>query len=655
VPATLCVEAGTLIEDIVKGIDADGHDVKIEVFSEITEFDVDNNPATYSPNPPVFIGSVPFAQLNFRWQTDCMHVRQQPYQVVFKITDNPPKGPKMVNFKIWNIKIVAPSPKWKKAALNLVTRNAELEWENYACANASKIQIWRKVDSFPYVPGPCDTGLPKFLGYNLIAELPTTQTTYIDTNNGRGLVVGAKYCYRIMAYFNSPSSTPSIVSLEECVGPILADAPVITHVSVEKTDTTQGKIRVSWRTPFGINTAQFPKPYEYEIYRANDFVGETNIQKAGRVTDTTFVDTNLNTDAQVFNYRIVLYSKPVGADQLVPVDTSSVASSERLSFTAGVKQITLSWRDSVPWSNVAQIRPYHLIYRGVENTNEANMVLLDSVDVTIDGFTYTDTELEDDKRYSYRVLTRGTYGNPEIALQENFSQRITSYPINNLLPCAPSMEIKTVNCDEFLNSNNCFQNDFSNSIFWSLNGLSGCRKDITAYKVYATSSIDGAYDVIGQVKRDTFYIENNLSSFARCYRISAVDMLGQEGPLSDSVCNENCPYYMLPNVFTPDNDGYNDVFSANFDIDETSQNGITIRCPRFVEHIDFKVYNRWGKQVYSLNTKNEEEVQINWDGRDSDGNEVSSGVYYYNAEINFTMLRPESRTRTIKGWVHIVR
>jgi len=665
IPVDICVEAGTLIEELIKGTDGDNDPVKIEVFSEILDFAADKIAATFLPNPPDFISSDPFAELNFRWKTECLHVRQQPYQVVFKITDSPPKGPRLVKFKIWNIKVVAPAPKWNKLELDLVKRNGELEWESYACTNASKIQIYRKVDSYPYSPGICNPGLPKFLGYNLIAEVPTTQTAYTDTNNENGLVVGAKYCYRIIAYFNAPASTPSLVSTEVCIGPIEADAPVITHVSVEKTDSLQGKIRVSWRSPFNINSTQFPKPYEYEIYRASDFAGETNIIKAGRVSDTTFVDTDINTDEKVFNYRIVLYTKPLNAEQIIPVDTSSVASSERLSFIAGVKKIELTWRDSVPWSNVSQSRPYHLIYRSIESPLEKDMVLIDSVKVSENGFTYVDVgqfqnqALEDDKRYSYRILTRGTYGNPKIALQENFSQIITTYPYSKLLPCVQALEIKTVNCDEFLNENNCYQSEFSNTISWTLNDQSGCRKDIVAYKIYAASSSVDDYSFITRVANATSFIDEGLPSFARCYRISAIDAMGQEGPMSDSVCNDNCPYYDLPNVFTPNDDGYNDAFSASFDVkdlqDGTFTSGVAIRCPRFVQSIDFKVFNRWGKQVYAFTSDDENAISIEWDGHDSNGHELSGGVYFYTADVTFNVMRPESRRRQLNGWVHLVR
>ncbi len=658
-PVDICIEAGTLLDELVFGKDGDNHQVKIEVFSEIIDFAAEKIPATYLPRPFEFTPSDPPAELRFQWQTDCLHVRQQPYQVVFKITDNPPQGPKLVNFKIWNIKVVAPAPQWIKTELNLVKRYGELEWSDYVCPNADKIQIWRKVDSYPYSPGLCSPGLPKFLGYNLIAEVNPTETSYTDTNLGRGLMVGATYCYRIMAYFNAPASTPSIVSLEKCIGPIEADAPVITHVSVEKTDSLQGKIRISWRSPFAINEVQFPKPYEYEIYRAAGFVGDTSIGVVGRVTDTTFVDTGVDSYNKIFNYRIVLYSQPQNSSGMIAVDTSAIASSEWLRAMAGVKQIELSWRDSVPWSNVAQKRPYHLIYRSIESPNEQDMVLLDSVNVTENGFYFLDGKeepLEDDKRYSYRILTRGTYGNPKIKLQENFSQVVTTYPVNDLLPCLQELEVSIVNCDEYLNSDNCSQTEFTNTLSWALKDLPGCRRDIVSYNIYTTTSPDEEFVLLANVK-GALYQDTGLPSFARCYKVSAIDVLGQEGPRSDSVCNDNCPYYLLPNVFTPNEDGHNDVFSANFDIDTNAESGappLTIRCPRFVRSVVFKVYNRWGNEVYQFNSS-VGNTSIEWNGIGSDGQHVSEGVYFYRAEVVFERLYPRDRQKEITGWVHVVR
>ena len=656
VPQDICVVAGDVLSETIQGIDADNDSVKIEVFSLAVDLESNQFPATYSPNPGIY--KIPTADLQFQWQTNCIHVRNQPYQVVFKITDKPARGPKLVTFKIWNIRVVAPKPVLQNATLDIVNASSILNWESYECMQATSIQVWRKVGPYDYQPNDCDLGIPRSVGYNLIATVPASNTTFTDTNAGDGLSPGAMYCYRLVALFGAPASTSSIVSVEMCVGPVQADAPIITHVSVVKTHQEEGSIRVSWRTPFNINFTQFPREtYEYEVYRANDFIGNANIVKTGRTADTTFLDPAINTEEKIFNYRIVLYAQPQLATEKIPVDTSAVASSERLSIAPEETRIALAWRDSVPWSNVVQIKPYHLIYRGTDDSDLGNMVLYDSVNVAENGYEYADLgPLEDDIQYYYRVLTRGTYGNPVIKIQENFSQVVSAYIKSNLLPCSPLVSINTIDCDEFLSDDNCDQTSFSNTLRWSVKGLSACRKNIDYFKIYVAEGSDTTFIFLANAF-DTVYVDANLASFARCYKISAVDKQSIEGLRSEAACNDNCPYFELPNVFTPGVvDGFNDTFNANFDaLAVSNPKGVIVRCPRFVEQVKFEVYNRWGKQVYISSSAHGGSVNIEWPGIDADGHELASGVYYYTAEVKFNVADPAKKFKEIRGWIKLVR
>ena len=141
IPDDLCVEAGTNIQEVIRATDMDGDRVKIEVLSAVLHFG--NSPATFSPDPPVF-QSQP-GNLLFEWQTTCDHIREQPYLVHFKVTDQPPEGVALVEFATMNITVVAPSPKGLTNQVN-ANRSIDLTWDPYTCTNADSIQIWRRVE-----------------------------------------------------------------------------------------------------------------------------------------------------------------------------------------------------------------------------------------------------------------------------------------------------------------------------------------------------------------------------------------------------------------------------------------------------------------------------------------------------------------------------
>ncbi|MBK5277575.1 MAG: gliding motility-associated C-terminal domain-containing protein [Bacteroidia bacterium] len=674
VPEDICVEAGTIINQDIFATDLDQDSVVIEAYSQV--FGINPSPATWVPNPaePQATSGLNQAKLLFSWATTCEHIKDQPYQVVFKVTDNPPQGPKLVQFKTWNIRVVGPPPKWKDIQVDLAKRSAQLTWDNYTCKNAETIQIWRRVDQFVFNPPECVTGMPDFLGFTKIAEVPANTTQFTDRNGGKGLAVGAAYCYRLVAAFPLPGGGESYVSKDTCLLPIQADAPVITNVSIDRTDQTDGQITVKWRSPFDIDKAQYPPPYSYEVYRAEGFSGiKSSIKARGRSADSVFVDTKLNSEETVFNYTIYLFDK-----NNISVDTSFTASTVRLETKSKVKQIELSWNADVPWSNLAQDYPLHLIYRGGANATEDQMELIGSVNVNekmfhyIDSGQYNSTPLKETEVYCYRVMTRGVYGNPKINEPlENFSQIICAQPNDSEPPCAPefAVELEGIDCTNYLESNVCGQNIFSNVIFWNRPSDPICRADVKSYNIYVantsldTFSIQTPYAVN---VRDTFFIDANLPSFARCYKIAAVDRSGNVSPLSEKFCFDNCPNYELPNVFTPNGDACNEVFSAFSDravIDE-SGNGACGKineedqkkhCARFVEKVEFIVFNRWGKEVYRYNSGGERSIYIDWDGRDNNSRELSAGVYYYNANVTFDVVDPSQKKKSIKGWVHLIR
>lgn len=664
VPEDVCVEAGSVLDATIIGTDPDGDSVRIEAFSEILNLAPAQFPATVSPFPARFTRQP--AELQFQWQTDCSHVKDQPYQVVFKITDMSPTGSRLVTFKTWFIRVVGPEPEWQTATTDLATRSATLTWDPYVCENAESIQVWRRVDSFAFEPDSCQTGMPEGLGYELITTVPNTVNTFTDTNDGEGLASGAQYCYRLVALFPLPKGGESYVSEEICLDPILADKAVITHVTVDLTDDSDGRITVNWLPPFEADAVQFPPPYTYRIERGEGLSGD-NLSIVTTTSDTTFTDTGLNTESIAYHYTITAIDSK--GDLL---DPSAPASSVWLSADSEVNSIRLTWQADVPWSNQIQTDPNeHVVYRGPEGSSDQDLVEIGTVDVTVSGFTFLDVgPLEPSTVYCYKVMTRGSYGNPQIVEPlENFSQVICAQPGDTIPPCQPLPPVadQPLDCSQYVTQlESCNRNIFSNTISWFRPQGDGCQNDVSYYRIYVSSSSDQEPQPLPIEIRDTVYIDENLPSFARCYRIQAVDRSGNASELSDLVCFDNCPYYELPNIFTPNDDGCNDLFSAFSNRNFTGEDGmsgdcappgedIKARCARFVEKVFVRIYNRWGKEVYSYESGGERTIYVDWDGRDENGRELSTGVYYYIADVTFDSVDPAKQNQVIKGWVHLMR
>ncbi|MBQ3710034.1 MAG: gliding motility-associated C-terminal domain-containing protein [Bacteroidales bacterium] len=98
------------------------------------------------------------------------------------------------------------------------------------------------------------------------------------------------------------------------------------------------------------------------------------------------------------------------------------------------------------------------------------------------------------------------------------------------------------------------------------------------------------------------------------------------------------PVYELPNVFTPNGDGFNDVF-------------VPIRItPDLITSVKMHIFNRWGRTVYDT-----DDIFINWDGRVAgSGQPCSTGTYFYVCDVE--MITSEgSVTKRLQGSIMIIR
>lgn len=663
VPDELCVAAGTQINDSIYdpdivGTDPDGHAVTIEAFGGPFEIP---QPATFSPDPATPQG--PPGILAFEWNTDCSHIRNRPYEVRFKVEDNPPvTAPKLVDFETWEITIVGPAPSGL-ALTPLPSRRVQLNWDSYACPNTGAVmQVWRRTGEFPFMADNCEIGIPENSGYELISTLPIESDIYIDTNDGLGLAPGANYCYRLVAEFPEPRGGTSYASEEAC-SEIESTVPLITKADIVSTSETTGQVRVEWIDPIDIDAVAFPGPYTYDVLRSSSQAG-TLVSVETNLSNQFYDDSGLNTDDEIYSYKILLYDN-IGN----PVDTSFAASTVRLELEPQVSAIQVTWNAQVPWSNSDTDFPIHEVYRDHVNTlDETELELIASVDVTQDGFIFLDDgsfngqPLDEEVSYCYFVRAQGSYDNSDAGIPEplvNNSQIQCAQPNDEIAPCTPiSLAFDpSVSCELLLAaSGSCGFDAFQNKLLWEPNMGSECDDDVVSFNLYfSESGLEDSYSLLTNTTA-TVFTHLGISSFKGCYRISSVDRSGNESELSEPQCSENCIKdangnlgYVLPNAFSPNNDGFNDTFRAFGDNDPDS-------CPRFVLSVDFQVIDRTGKRLFTYASgENENNIYINWDGKTDGGKSLPEGTYYYSASVIFDTLDPSLASQTLNGWIQILK
>ena len=84
---------------------------------------------------------------------------------------------------------------------------------------------------------------------------------------------------------------------------------------------------------------------------------------------------------------------------------------------------------------------------------------------------------------------------------------------------------------------------------------------------------------------------------------------------------------LIPNIFTPNGDGKNDVFYIP---------GV---CPD--DNYSLQIYDRWGNTLFSTQQRNRV-----WDGKTPNGTDATDGVYYFIVNLSKT---------TYKGFVNLIR
>jgi len=455
----------------------------------------------------------------------------------------------------------------------------------------------------------------------LVGTTSFSVTSFTDTNFGQGLSSGNSYSYIIVAQFADGSLSVASSSTSNTCVTLKLDVPLMMKVSVDTTDATVGRMLVWWKNPFtnstGLDTSVNPGPYKYILqkrpagtttYTPIYTVTETYFNHLKQLNDTTFTDSNFDTQTLQYFYKVDFYSNNNF------IGSATTASSVFLKATPHDKSVVLTWNAQTPWANTK----YYILKQRYGGPTDAYDII-DSTTTTTD----TVKNLVNGYNYCFKIYSKGQYSNPSIAKYIwNYSEKVCATPFDDVTPCQP---VLSAGSDGTCSYNN-------------LNWTNPCGlSDIVKYYIYYSAFKDSTLIKIDSIldPNITSYTSGTSSSIAGCYVVVAVDSAGNQSPLANEVCTDNCPEYELPNIFTPNADNINDQYNPVKN--------------RYIKSVEFTMYNRWGEIVFET-----ADPALKWDGKSKQMKQpVSDGTYYYICKVN-EIHYYGIKSRTLKGFVQVL-
>ncbi|MBI4929939.1 MAG: gliding motility-associated C-terminal domain-containing protein [Bacteroidetes bacterium] len=162
------------------------------------------------------------------------------------------------------------------------------------------------------------------------------------------------------------------------------------------------------------------------------------------------------------------------------------------------------------------------------------------------------------------------------------------------------------------------------SASWTLKGYPPCAVLATITTATTTITLGSTVQITasggGNYLWNTGETTASISVSPTSTTVYCVTTTDASGGCADSACISikvelPCGDFFLPNAFSPNGDGKNDLFK-----------------PRniCIKDIDFKIYNRWGNLVFETT-----DITIGWDGSTPKGKNGNEGVYAYEITGHF--------------------
>jgi gliding motility-associated-like protein len=234
---------------------------------------------------------------------------------------------------------------------------------------------------------------------------------------------------------------------------------------------------------------------------------------------------------------------------------------------------------------------------------------------------------------SFRLYRRTGPGNPLVEIQDftditgptlNYidrdpilpAQKQYQYELHSLDVCSDSIVGSNITGNIVLQANSV-----SLQAFLSWNPYTDYETGVKSYQIYRILN-EGDAQLINEVYAPDTVFTDNLDFVSGsdiedeiCYYVVAEEndgyTRGEQGHShSNTACISVTPKILMPNAFTPNNDGRNDVIKPV----------LTFIPQKYV----FQVFDRWGSRIFETT-----DPETAWDGSVNGGEKASEGVYIY--------------------------
>ncbi len=322
----------------------------------------------------------------------------------------------------------------------------------------------------------------------------------------------------------------------------------------------------------------------YSVQRSNN--GGIGYKSVGKITDSFFVDKRV-CDSN-YTYRIV-------ASDVTGIFTST--------------------------SNTTTLHPDFVYYRNASNIRSVSVVNNDKFLITYDTtlFSFRSERyivLQTNPNYKFWYEARSSIADTAIISKATID-RVSRFAVVREDFCHYLSDTGIWGHNIYLKARL-----FGDSSYLNWNSYQRPKQGVKNYILQLLDNNTGRYKTLAILSsNDTDYLDargHDLFEEKLCYRIAAITL---DYPKDTSFSNQACvvlpAMVFIPNSFTPNDDGKNDIFRPviSYVFGVKPQVGET--------EYTLTIYNRWGEQIYETHDPRE-----GWDGTYR-GVEVGTGVYVY--------------------------